>query len=92
MDALFKIAKAVASEPQTGIIVLLVLLLGIAVWGYWQERKRNNKIQDERVIEAREDTKMMTHALHEATHAALDFKASNEALRLAFDALSRAIG
>ena len=91
MDALLDIAKAVASEPLTGIILLLVVLLGVAVWAFWQERKRNNRIQEERVVEAREDTELMTNALNEAAQAAIEFKASNDALRMAFDALTRAI-
>lgn len=91
MSTLLDIAKAIASEPRNGIIVLLAVLLGVALWAFWQERKRINKIQDERVVEAREDTELMTNALNEATQAAIEFKTSNDALRLAFDALTRAI-
>lgn len=91
MSILFDILKAIVLEPRNGIIVLLAVLLCVALWAFWQERKRNNEIQDERVVEAREDTALMTNALNEATQAAIEFKDSNDALRLAFDALTRAI-
>lgn len=88
MGELLEIAKAVASGPN-GVVLVLVLLLGLALWAYWQERKENRRLQDERLKEAREDTELMTQALAEATHTVNDFKASNEALRIAFETFTR---
>lgn len=89
MGQLFEIADKIASDPLKGIIVLLVLLLGLALWAYWQERKRNNAIQNERVVEAREDTALMATALNEASSAVREFKGSNDSLRLAFETFVR---
>ncbi len=92
MGALVDIAKAIASDhPMTGIVILLVVLLAAAVWAFWQERKRNNRIQEERVAEAREDTELITNALNEASQAAHEVKNSNDALRLAVETLARAL-
>lgn len=90
MNALLDIGKAIASEPVTGIVVLLVVLLGVALWAYWQKSKQVDRLQEERIAEAREDTELMTNALNEATHAASEVKASNDALRLAFEVFTRA--
>ncbi len=89
--ALLEIAQALATDPRNGIIVLLAMLLGVSIWAFWQERKRNNRIQDERVIDAQESVKLMTNALNHATQAAGENKTSNDALRQAFDTLIKAI-
>lgn len=89
MGILLEVAGEVASEPTTGVILLLVVLLGLAVWAYWQERQRNNKIQDERIAEAKEDTELVLSTLHDATQAVQEFTGSNEALRTAFEAFVR---
>lgn len=90
MGALLDIAKAIATDPLKGLIIMLAVLAGGFAWAYWQERKRNNQIQEERVAEAREDTELMTNALNEAAQAAHEVKASNDALRLAFEVFTRA--
>lgn len=92
MEQLLKLGEAIAGNPQSGIIVLLVVLLGVAVWAYWQERKEVRRIQEERLREAREDTKAMANALNAASVTVSEFKASNEALRIAFEALVRSVG
>ena len=96
MGQLLEIGRTIVSDPLKGLVVLLVLLFGGTLWAYWQERKRNNEIQEERLIEAetrvaeaREDTKLMTTALDEASSAVANFKNSNDALRLAFETFVR---
>lgn len=86
MGDLLKFAIEIAKGSSTpGLVVLLVLLLGMALWAYWQERRQNQRVADARLTEARQDTEAMTSALHEATHAVESFKASNEALKSAIE-------
>ena len=92
MGQLLEIADKIASDPFKGIVILLVLLLGLTMWAYHRERKRIDEIQGQRIIEAREDTKLMTTALVEASSAVRGFKESNDALRLAFETLVRTQG
>ncbi|MHA1573298.1 MAG: hypothetical protein ACTSX8_04835 [Alphaproteobacteria bacterium] len=89
MGQLLKVSEAIAGNPQTGVVLILVILLGLAAWAYWQERKEVRKIQNERLKEAREDTKSMADALNAASVTVAEFKSSNDALRIAFEALTR---
>lgn len=69
--------------------MLLVTLLGLAIWAYWQERRRNERVAEQRLTEAREDTEAMVSALTEATNAVEQFKASNDALKTTIELLIR---
>ncbi len=91
MGALVEIAKAIASDPMTGLVVLLFVLFAGSVWVIWQLLKRIARIQEERVAEAREDTELITNALNEASQAAHEVKNSNDAIRLAVETLARAL-
>lgn len=83
-----KFGGSVANNPQ-GIIMLLVVLLGVTAWAYWQEKKEVRRIQEDRLREAREDTKSMADTLNAASTTVAEFKASNDALRIAFETLTR---
>jgi len=86
MDDLIKLAVEIAKGSSTpGLVLVLTILLGLALWAYWQERRANQKVADQRLTEARQDTEAMTSALHEATHAVESFKNSNEALKHAIE-------
>lgn len=86
MGDLVKLAVEIAKGSSTpGLVLVLTVLLGLALWAYWQERRANQKVADQRLTEARQDTEAMTSALHEATHAVEAFRASNEALKHAIE-------
>jgi cbb3-type cytochrome oxidase subunit 3 len=78
--------------PEPGVKLLLFFLCGLAAWAYWKEKKRNEEVSKERLKEAKEDTKAMADALNEAKTTVESFKASNDALRVAFETLTRSIG
>lgn len=93
MGELFEFAVEIAKGSSTpGLVILLVLLLGLALWAYWQERRQNQQVADQRLTEARQDTEAMTSALHEATHAVEAFRASNEALKHAIELMLQTRG
>jgi hypothetical protein len=93
MADLFKLAVEIAKGSSTpGLVILLTTLLGIALWAYWRERRQNQKVSDQRLTEARQDTEAMTSALHEATHAVETFRASNEALKHAIELMLQTRG
>ncbi len=89
MGQLIKFGESIANNPQTGITMLLVVLLGVTIWAYWQEKKEVRRIQEDRLREAREDTKSMADTLNSASTTVAEFKASNDALRIAFEVLTR---
>jgi len=74
------------------VILILVVLLGLAIWGYWQERKENKRISEERLQETREDMQLMSSTINEAKNTIEEFKTSNDALRLSFDSLVKVLG
>jgi predicted negative regulator of RcsB-dependent stress response len=90
MDKFWQIAvDLMGTNP--GVTSLLFILCGILSWAYWQEKKKNEDVATERLDEVREDTKEMMSALHEATTTIREFKSSNEALRHAFETLTRSV-
>jgi cbb3-type cytochrome oxidase subunit 3 len=79
MRELADIARALLG-PEPGITLLLFFMCGLLVWVYWREKKKNEDIQEERLQEAREDTKEMTEALVNATKAQEGFKKTLDAI------------
>lgn len=76
--------------PEPGISLLLFVLCGLSLWAYWREKTKNDSIADERLSEAREDTRTVMEALNEANSTIKEFKISNDALCKAFESLSLA--
>jgi len=93
MDSLIELAAEIAKTSSTpGLVLVLTILLGLALWAYWQERRTNTQVAEQRLTEARADTEAMTSALHEATHAVEAFRASNEALKHAIELMLQTRG
>lgn len=90
MEAILELGKSLLG-PEPGITLLLFLGLGLALWAYWKEKLKNEAIAADRLKEAREDTELFMEALHEATNTIGEFKASNDALKTAFEILSRSV-
>lgn len=87
---LIEAGKSIFGEGA-GASLLTFLLAGMAVWAYWQEKKKNDELQKERLKEAREDTELFVNALNEATYAFKEFKGTNDALKIGFETLARTI-
>jgi cbb3-type cytochrome oxidase subunit 3 len=79
MRELAEIARALLG-PEPGITLLLFFVCCLLGWVYWKEKKKNENIQEERLQEAREDTKEMTEALINATKAQEGFKETLDAI------------
>ncbi len=90
MTELLELAKAIAGD-EPGIKLLLLILAGTSIWAYWQEKKKREKVAEERLAEAREDTEQIMGALTEAHSTIKDFKASNDALKYAFESLEKTV-
>ena len=88
MEALVTFAKSILG-PEPGVALLLFILLVLAVLAFWKEKVKNDKVADSRLKEAREDTELLVETVNEAVHTVREFKASNDALRSAFEALVR---
>lgn len=73
MNELIGFAKAMLG-PEPGITIFLFVGLGLALWAYWMEKKKNEVLNQERVTEVREDTKMVISALSEANSATMAYK------------------
>ena len=78
MDALIDIGKLLSQESK--VTLILFFLCGLAFWAYWKEKKRNDKSQEERLKEAREDTKAMTGALVGVKNTIQSFKDTLDAI------------
>lgn len=65
---------------EPGITLFLFFLCAVSTGAFWREKKRNDYIQEERITEAREDTKVMTEALIEAKSAIQGFKSTLDAI------------
>jgi hypothetical protein len=87
MTLLLEAAKALTS-PDLGVKVLLFLCLVLSLIAYWKEKNHNERVAADRLREAREDTELLVETVNEAVGVVKEFKASNEALRRAFDALA----
>lgn len=90
MTELLELAKAIVVD-ESGIKLLLLMLAGVSIWAYWREKKKGEAVAEERLIEAREDTEQIMGALAEAHNTIKDFKASNDALKYAFESLEKAV-
>jgi len=86
MDALLEFGKAIVG-PEPGVKMLLLVCLALVVFAFWKEKSKNDKVSDERLKEAREDTELLVDTVNEAVNTVREFKASNDALRLAFETL-----
>jgi hypothetical protein len=87
---LFEFAKAVLG-PQPGVTLFLLVCLVLALVAYNREKVKNDVVADARLKEAREDTELLVETVNEAVTTVKEFKASNEALRVAFEALASAV-
>ena len=76
---------------QSGVVLLLFVCLAIVLVAYWQEKKKNDRTADARLKEAREDTELLVDTVNEAVSTVREFKASNDALRFAFETLTSAV-
>lgn len=90
MMELIEAGKAILG-PQPGATLLLFFACGIIAGLYWREKRRNEKKQDERLAEVKKETELFVTALNEATQAVREFKSSNDALRIGFEALASSI-
>jgi len=88
MEALLDFAKSLLG-PEPGIALLLFVLLALALVAFWKEKVKNDRVSDSRLKEAREDTELLVETVNEAVNTVREFKASNDALRSAFEALIR---
>jgi len=79
MTGLVDLGRSLLGQ-EPGITLLLFFLCGLTVWAYWREKTRNDEIQEERIAEAREDTKAMTEAVMEAKGAIQGFKHTLDAI------------
>jgi cbb3-type cytochrome oxidase subunit 3 len=89
MEALVEMGRSIVGDNPVGL--LLFFLSGISLWGYWQEKKKNEDVAEQRLKEAREDTELYVSTLHEVTDAVREFKATNDTLKVGFDTLARAV-
>jgi hypothetical protein len=90
MMGLVELGKEILG-PQPGATLLLFVIAGISMWSYWREKKRNETLMEERLEETRADTELYASTLNEAVSAVKEFKAANEALKIAFEALANSI-
>ena len=95
---LYELGKAILGSEAGPVALLLFFIAGITAWAYWQEKKKNEVVAEERLEEAerrldasREEVELYVSTLNEATSAVREFKTTNEALRLGFDVLARAV-
>lgn len=88
MEALLEIAKSILG-PEPGITLLLFVCLALAVLAFWKEKLKNDQVATDRLREAREDTELLVETVNEAVNTVREFKASNDALRAAFESLVR---
>ena len=89
MKELLKFATSLGDDGRNGLIAVLAVLLGLSLWALWQIAKENRRIQNDRLKEVREDTKLIGDTLNEVTVAVHEFKNSNESLRIAFETFIR---
>ena len=89
MDALVGLGRLILGEDAQGVVLLLFVALGGALWAYWQEKKKNEKIAEQRLKEAREDIVLFVDTLKEATYTIKEFKTSNDALKIGFETIAR---
>jgi hypothetical protein len=87
MDVILEMVRALSS-PDSGVKVLLLICAVLSLIAYWREKARNERVSADRLREAREDTELLVETVNEAVGVVKEFKASNEALRVAFDALA----
>lgn len=87
---LLELAKSILGS-QPGIALLLLVCLAWAVVAYRREKIKNDKVGDDRLKEAREDTELLVETVNEAVNTVREFKASNDALKTAFEALAAAV-
>ena len=91
LDLIVKLAESIVG-PKPGVELLLLASCGILGWAYWQEKKKNVAINQERLEEMKETTQALTEALVESTNTIEKFSTSNEALKKAFEVLTHAVG
>lgn len=76
---------------QPGVTLFLIVSLVITTIAYHREKTKNNRVADERLKEAREDTELLVDTVNEAMNTVKEFKESNEALKAAFEVVTRAV-
>lgn len=87
MQTFIEISQAlVGADP--GLKLILMIALVFSVVAFWREKSRNERTASERLKESRADTELLVETVNEAVHTVREFKASNEALREAFNRLS----
>jgi type VI protein secretion system component VasK len=89
MGLLELVKSTLGSQP--GITLLLLVCLVWALVAYRREKAKNDKVGDDRLREAREDTELLVETVNEAVNTVREFKASNDALKVAFEALATVV-
>lgn len=87
---LLEFARSVLG-PQSGVIFFLLVCLILALVAYGREKAKNDRVACDRLKEARDDTELLVDTVNEAVSTVREFKASNDALRRAFDVLATAV-
>lgn len=77
---------------QHGVTLFLFVCLVGALVAYSREKAKNDRVAEDRLKEARDDTELLVDTVNEAVNTVREFKASNEALTAAFEALTSAVG
>lgn len=77
--------------PQPGVTVFLLVCLTLALLAYNRERTKRDQASDARLKDAREDTELLVETVHEAVNTVKELKLSNDALKIAFEALTSTI-
>jgi len=90
MEALVDLGVSLLG-PEPGVTLFMFIALGLSLWAYWKEKGKNETVANERLNRAREDTELFMAALNEANNTIREFKASNDALRRAFEVLSHSM-